>query len=383
MKSNIIKVVVILFVLIPVIFIGSSVYNDFYGIDKDSPSGEYSFDVSSGEGVLEVSQKLEKDNVIRNSSYFEILSKTNEIKPLQVGQYNLDLPAKPTEIISQIDSETRRIEKEIADIGNKPTINITFNEGWSLDRMIDKLDSEGVATKEELQTFAQDPSKFSIESFEFLPEPLNCNYGDLSNCAKYYPEGYLYPDTYSFFVPSTPAEIYTKMLANFNTKVWSQYQNQGSKEDFHKQIILASVIERESGRTRGITEESAPEVSLERKQIASSLLNRLENNIPWQSNVTVNYGTDFNLCEQTIEFDSCKFLDDPEFQTLYNTYQITDYPIGPVTSPSIDNIDAAMNPADTSYIFFVADNTGKTYFAETDSGHLQNIEKVKQINSEL
>ncbi|NJS41304.1 endolytic transglycosylase MltG [Candidatus Gracilibacteria bacterium] len=172
------------------------------------------------------------------------------------------------------------------------------------------------------------------------------------------------------------------MLANFNTKVWQKIDaTPGS--DFHNQIILASVVDRESGRTRGITAQTAPLVNEERSIIASVLFNRLEQGIRWQTNPTVDYGTGFQICEQTVEIDGCKFLDDPVFDTLYNTYQVTGYPIGPVTSPSVDNIQAALNPAQTDYLFFVADDTGKNYFAKTDSDHLQNIKTVKTVNASL
>ncbi|NJS41303.1 hypothetical protein HC766_02880 [Candidatus Gracilibacteria bacterium] len=198
MKSGIIKLLIFLVVLFPFAYFGFSIYQDVFTIDPSSPKGEYSIEVESGQSIADLAIQLQKDDVVRNSSYFETLARINEAKPLQVGTYRLNLPAKPSDIITQLNDETSRIEAQIAAIAKTPTVNVTLKEGWTLDEMFDELVDNEVATREELEKFAQNPDNFSRESFEFLPQPLDCEYGNLSNCAKYYPEGYLYPDTYSF-----------------------------------------------------------------------------------------------------------------------------------------------------------------------------------------
>jgi UPF0755 protein len=381
MQSALIKSLIGLIVLVSLVFLGYTGYDSLYGVSTTSPKGEYSLMVDSGQNIDNISQQLAGDKVIKNSYSLPILAKINELKPLQVGSYSLDLPAKPTEILNQLNNESDRISKENKEANKKPSVSVTIKEGWSLDRTIKELVTKNIASEEELVSYAQNTEIFATGSYEFLPKPLTCQYGEIENCAKYYLEGYLYPDTYSFFVPSTPEEVFEKMLDNFNTKVWQKVKT--NPKDFNNQIILASVIERESGRTKGITAKTAPEVTIERANIASSLYNRLEQDIPWQSNVTVNYGTGLNLCEQTIDLENCRYLDDPLFKTSYNTYQNSGYPIAPITSPSIDSITAALNPNQTDFLYFVADNTGKTYFANTGQGHEENIVKVQEINAEL
>ena len=103
----------------------------------------------------------------------------------------------------------------------------------------------------------------------------------------------------------------------------------------------------------------------------------------WQSDVTAEYGTGKKLCQQTFTVPDCMKLDSPLAKTKYNTYQNIGYPIGPITSPQFDNINAALNPESNSYLYFVADATGKKYFAKNQSEFYSLINKVDKINKDL
>ena len=146
---------------------------------------------------------------------------------------------------------------------------------------------------------------------------------------------------------------------------------------------MGSVIEKETGRPiTGVNNSNLEEVNTERKNVASVFYNRLSNNETWSSDPTVVYGSGKRVCQSTLTVEGCVFLNGVESKNKYNTYDNVGYPIGPITSPQWYNIQAALEPTKTDYLFFVSDGIGRKYFAQNNSGHEANIAKVQKINSE-
>ncbi len=383
------RIVLLSILVIVVVIVGIVVYQIYtraFDYPSDSPTGEYFLVVESGATSSSIAEKLEADNVVYSADLFEIREALQPINGLQVGEYRLQVPAEPGNLIKQINTQAEVIRLANLEAGNREQISVTLREGLGIDDYGEILEDEGViASAEEFKQFAQNPNNFSQQRYEFLPEPLDCEYGDVTTCALYYPEGYLYPDTYVFFADSATSEVYTKMLDNFNTKVWSRLGEQAAQNDqsFYQVITLASVLEKETGRTRGIQDDQLDEVNAERRNMSQVFYNRIDAGMMWQSDVTIEYGTGRKVCQQTFEVKNCFLLDDPITQHKYNTYLNKGYPIGPVTNPQFFNIEAALNPTRNNYLFFVSDVTGKKYFAETGAEHEQVIEKVNEINREL
>jgi UPF0755 protein len=363
---------------------GFNVYGNFYTAPSDAPTGNYVFTVKKGDTLSVIAAQLEKDKIIKSRSAFLIQEQLNPISPIQEGQYSIKLNKEnPEGVLQLIDAQTKEITANISK-NQKPSVRVTIREGLTLDQVFAILEQNKLVKASEMTEFAKKPSNFNKQTYEFLPEPLSCNYGDIKTCAEYYIEGFIYPNTYDFFVPSTPTEIFKKFLDTFNQTVWQKVKSNLNGKDFQKAIVMASVIEKETGRTKnGINDSNRAEVNEERKNVAGVFYNRIENGMKWESNITVEYGTGRRTCEQTLKLDNCLYLDDPDAKTQYNTYQISSYPIAPITSPEYDCIVAALNPTKNDYLFFVSDATGKTYFSSTDSGHVQNIQKVQQINRSL
>ena len=165
-------------------------------------------------------------------------------------------------------------------------------------------------------------------------------------------EGYLFPETYLFSRPITAREVVIRML-----KVGIEHWPQGFSDRAaqlgmtrHQIMTLASIIEKESG------DQS------EQPTISSVFHNRLKQQIPLQSDPTVIYG----LGDQ---FDGNLTRAHLETATAYNTYTITGLPPGPICNPGDSAINAALYPAETPYIFFVADGSGKHVFSTTLEEH--------------
>lgn len=165
-------------------------------------------------------------------------------------------------------------------------------------------------------------------------------------------EGYLFPDTY-YFLPNISEESVLKMLEEtFAHKIEDLLpQIEMSGRSLQSIITMASIIEREA-RT------------LESRRIISGILwKRIEIGMPLQVDVTFDYingkGT-FSLTREDLALDS-----------PYNTYVYKGLPPGPIASPSLDSIEAALTPTDSSYLYFLADHSGTVYYSETFDEHVQ------------
>ncbi len=166
-------------------------------------------------------------------------------------------------------------------------------------------------------------------------------------------EGYLFPDTYRVWKDQLPLGIVLKQLNEFSNKTQGfaeQATSQG--RTLHEVVILASIIEKE-GRN-----------SEERRQIARIFLNRLKIGMRLQSDATVNYVTGHGRARPTLE--------DLEFASPYNTYQNIGLPPGPICNPSKDALDAALNPADNDYYFYLHDDAGNIYYGHNAEEHKLN-----------
>jgi UPF0755 protein len=372
-----------LFVLGLVLFITLALWNvfGFFGSLNSVPASspkEFGFEVKAGDNFAKIGNDLQRNNVIISPWSLQYLAQTSNKFTLLPGKYNLELPAKPEQILSQIKEQSEFYGKVTS--VQKKEVKVTIKEGDTVDQIIDKLSKAEVASLADLKAAVnKDTYK---QKYEFLPNKLNCTYGNMKNCAKYYLEGYLYPDTYSFYVNSGASESIDKLLSNFNNKVWSKIKSQTDSKDFSKAIIMGSVIEKETGRPiDGINSSNIDEVKNEKRNIASVFYNRLENNMKWGSDPTVSYGTGKNLCQQTlISQTNCLFLDSPEANNKYNTYENTGYPIAPIATPTLDSIQAALGPIETDDLYFVSDASGKKYFSESGNGHDRNVAMVQEIN---
>ena len=359
-----------------VAYVGWTGYSYFFGANPDSPEGEYSFVLESGEDFSDISAQLVEAEVAQES--FPTGARFYRVNTLYPGEYTLQVPATTKELVSQINAEAERLARSLP---SGEAVTVTFKEGSTVYDMANILVEEGVLdSNEKFLELATTPGNFE---YEFLPEPLECTYGDRFNCVYYYLEGYLYPDTYQFFTDTTEEEILTKLLDNFEQKVWNEVDARARTGDFDEIVTMASVIEKETGRSSVVAGESPDALEAERAGVASVLYNRTEQGITWSSDPTVNYGISNLVCQQTVELTDCVFLDDERVQTRYNTYANPGYPVGPITNPQIASVQAALNPANTDNLFFVADKQGVTRFAENYQQHLVNIQQTTERNASL
>ena len=226
-----------------------------------------------------------------------------------------------------------------------PENQVTLIEGLTLEQMAEVLVEEGVISlpDEFIVATSKGLARF-VDRFSFLE----------SKPADQDLEGYLFPDTYRFFKDSTIDEIVVKILENFDNKLSVEMRRAiaDSGRTIHEVVTLASIVERE---VRGQQDQAT---------VAGLFTNRLDINLALQADSTINYITKSGRDRST--------LADLEIDSPYNTYKYPGLPPGPISNPGLSALQAAVNPAETDFLYFLTDSEGGVHYATTFEGHQQN-----------
>ncbi len=248
-----------------------------------------------------------------------------------------------------------------------PQAKVTVIEGWTMDDIARDLDHHDKREPEHLTT----PADFYRIAQAF---PLN-DFPDIAHKpASSSLEGYLFPDTY--FVPinaSSPTAsaetLIAKALANFERKFTPEMRSRTQElgMSVHQAVILASIVERETGRN-AVSAEQRTALDNERKIIAGIFYNRLKAGMPLASDATINYVTKKNT-PAVSEADT-------QIDTPYNTYRHAGLPPGPICNPSLSSLMAVLYPTSTDYYFFLHKQpSGEPVYSKTYEEHLLNKQK--------
>lgn len=292
-------------------------------------SDQLALKVAKGDNARVIADKLVERGIIRSKPLFLLLARLRGTdRALKAGTYSMgghyNLPATLS-----------LLEK-----GTINTLQVTLSEGLSLYKTLKKLDRSGLASYDSLYAAATDSAfVYALTGFR-LPSL----------------EGFLYPETYNFDLESKPREMLKLMTAQFFAVLKEAGISPDSLPGFYDKLILASIVERESG---------SPE---EMELIAGVFRNRLERGMNLQSCVTVNY-----LLEQRDIERKVLTYGDIAINSAYNTYRNPGLPPSPICNPSLRAIKAALNPADTDFLYFVANRKGGNDFSKTYAEHLQKM----------
>ena len=236
---------------------------------------------------------------------------------------------------------------------SKDTIRLNFPEGWTIAKIFERIEKYNVCTAEKLYANLDIVGK----QFKFY-ERINAKNGRYLKA-----EGYIFPDTYDFYIGEQASSVLKKLFNNFQSK-WTKEFTARAKEigmTRDQVITLASIIQREA------------KDSTQMAVVSSVLHNRLDHPELYpqlQMNSTKEYVTAVNEYGLFNEVYYSIYLD------AYNTYSVTGLPAGPICNPGLSAIKAALYPDDTNYFFFCHDSDGNIYLAETAEEHQKNTEKV-------
>lgn len=230
------------------------------------------------------------------------------------------------------------------------TVEVSIPEGYNTQQIFQLLSENGVAPVEELEEAA---ANYEFVDYAFLDSDL---LGDVRRV-----EGYLYPDTYQFYVGRSAVAALDSMLSNFNSRVYSNgeltplFEEAAARGyDFSDIITIASLIEEETDGT-------------DRDKISSVIYNRLER--PGETGGLLQI-------DAALVYAAGRAITQEDYTTLdspYNLYQHTGLPPTAISNPGMSSITAALQPAETDYYYYVLGADGKHVFSETLSEHQQNV----------
>ncbi|MBU4348261.1 endolytic transglycosylase MltG [Patescibacteria group bacterium] len=299
-------------------------------------------EINTGEGFIQISDKLKRVGVIRSNVAFRILSllsgSAHKLKP---GIYSLDTSQPSPQILRNLITGSLVVKKVI------------IQEGLTLLDIDKKLSKEGVLPLNALAKF--DFKKFN-DDYEFLQ-----NLESL--------EGYLFPDTYNFFANSKPEEVVKKFLDNFNQKAWPILKDisliiEDDTYEANQFINIASLIEKEIYFDE------------ERSMVSGIIYNRLRIGMPLQIDATVSYAKCkgfFFYCDNPVILKK-----ETELSSPFNTYLFQGLPPTPISNPGLSSIKAVLNPEKSDYLYYLSDpKTKKTIYSKTLDEH--NTNKAKYI----
>ena len=274
--------------------------------------------VAPGSSTERIGRELEEAGVVRSQFAFDLMRFWKH-GTLKAGEYKFEGPATVAEVY-------RKIER-----GEVFTVSVTIPEGANIFDIAARLQQAGLGTRQGFLETAEEQVGL-VANLD--PEAKSL-------------EGYLFPATYRFAPDATDEQMAAAMVLRFRQVAGEL----GLKENIHRVVTVASLVERETA------------VSAERPLVASVFENRLAKNMPLMSDPSVIYGLELDSRWQGAIHKS-----DLAFDTAYNTYLHAGLPPGPVANPGIPSLRAAMDPAKTNYLYFVAagiDPQGKSLFSAT------------------
>ncbi len=290
------------------------------------PSTETFVEVAPGSSSTRIAQQLESAGVVRTQFAFDLLRWIKRGK-LKAGEYRFDHPAPLSEVYDRIAR------------GDVYTVAVTVPEGADIFEVATRLEQAGIGTR---QGFLDEQARLIT-----LVADLDPKASDL--------EGYLFPDTYRFPRKATAAQIATAMVKRFRTVA----AELGLKENVHDVVTVASLVERETA------------LEAERPLVASVFENRLAKRMPLMTDPSVIYGLELQKY-----WRGAIHVSDLKRDTPYNTYLHGGLPPGPIANPGLQSLRAAMTPAQTHYLYFVAAGAnpqGRSIFATTLEEHTRNV----------
>lgn len=313
------KLIVLLFLL--ALFLGGFLLWWGHGTapaDKSNTT-KYPFVINKYTGVREIANQLKQQGLINDPIVFFLLVKQQGLaQKIQAGSFELS-PSQSAQEIAQT-----------LTVGRAEEIKVTIPDGKR---------AEEVAA-----ILAQKLPKYN----DSWVETLKAN------------EGYLFPETYYFDKDTTIETVMTEFVNTFKDRM-AQVQNHTNLSPAQL-VILASLLEHES------------RLAQDRPLVSSVLQNRLKLGMPLQLDSTIQYLLGYSDTEKTWWRRNFTY-DDLKIDSPYNTYVVAGLPPTPICSPSLDFLQAAANPANTDYLYFMADKNGDIHYAKTFAQHNANITK--------
>ncbi|MDA2922078.1 endolytic transglycosylase MltG [Patescibacteria group bacterium AH-259-L07] len=310
----------------------------------EEETGKTIFSIKKGQGVKEISEKLEQQGTISNSKLFQLYAfLSNARTKFLPGEYRL-----PSEI------SFKKLVKTLTSQPSAPEATVTIVEGLTNSEIAKVLEENEIVTQQAFFTALDELShdREFIASYEFLTDKVLDVPIDEARF-----QGYLFPDTYRFYQETTAEAVIRKMVKTFDEKLNTDIRAKIKELDksIHEVITLTSIVEKEAN------------LDQDRRLIADVFWDRLSINWALQSDATVNYILNTSKLQPTFE--------DTRTPSPYNTYLHPGLPPGPINNPSLSAIEATVDPIENDYCCFLVTPDGVNIFSKTIEEHNQNKAK--------
>ena len=310
--------------------------NSYIATDKAVADGDghVTVRISRGMSSGEIGDLLVENGVVDSKAKFWLAVKLNGADSrFQAGTFEMEQDMSPGDALG------------LLLYGRSAAMRITIPEGLSVPEVARLLSKAGLVDEEEFLTEAR-----TFAPYDYIQEAA---------AADYRIEGFLFPDTYEFATDASVRDIMQRMADEFDKKLTAEMRQQADNMNLsiYELVTLASLVEKEA---------RFPE---DRPIIAQVFFKRMDIGMPLQTDTTIQY-----LLSEAKEDLS---YSDTMIQSPYNTYQNYGLPPGPIASPGLASLKAVLQPADTDYLYFVADRQGHNHYGYTYEEHLALTEKVR------
>ena len=299
-------------------------------------------DIPIGSGLSLIAQTLEDEGVIKSARIFKYYAKFNNESEFQAGTYSLTRSMTPNELLETL--KTGQLYRE-------PTFQMTIPEGLTINEIAEIVEEHTDWKASDFKRYVNDPKTIKALQEKY---PSLITDDVLADDIKTPLEGYLFPATYPFYEENPPIEeMVDVMLAAMADNLAAYLADwEESGRSVHELLTFASLLEKEATATT------------DRETIASVFYNRIAEDMPLQTDPTVLYSLG--------KHKDRVLYKDLEVEDPYNTYLNKGLPPGPIAAPGASSIEASVYPAETNYLYFLADKDGNNHFAQTYDEHLQN-----------
>jgi UPF0755 protein len=309
------------------------------------PQSETFVDVPTGSSTHAIAIQMEKNSIIRTQYAFAMIRLYRTWKglptTLKAGEYRFDHPATPLEVYSRLDR------------GDVYTVTLAVPPGYNIFDIAAAVEAAHLGSAADFLAAAR-------EHTELIASWLTPNSPKPDSL-----EGYLFPDTYHLSRHATSLQILTAMTHRFRQAL-VQLDNEGDRvNDVPRTVLMASLIEKE------VSQDS------ERPLVAGVFINRLAKNMPLATDPTVIYAA---LLEN--RWRGTIYASDLQSPSPYNTYRHTGLPPGPICSPGMASLRAAIHPAQTDFLYFVSDANGHSRFSATLKEHNAAVQSYREAVEE-
>ncbi|MBQ4093277.1 MAG: endolytic transglycosylase MltG [Firmicutes bacterium] len=322
------KVLIVLLILV-ILAAGGGFFAYNYFMGSATLDSNITVEIPEGSTPDTIGTILADNGVVKSELGFKVKVKLDKVGPeLKAGKYHFDA------VEYSLDDVIAMLVQGPPAVG----VKVTIPEGYNQAQIIDVLEEAGLVTEADFLAAAT-----NIDfGYDYLP-PV----GDSLRL-----QGYLYPETYLFMEGDSAEGIIRMMLEQFDKTYTAEWRARVEEMGIttNEFVTMASIIEKEAV------------VSEDRPIISGVFYNRLETGMNLQSCATVQYALG--------EVKSVLSNEDVQIESPYNTYQNPGLPPGPIASPGYESLYAALYPAETEYLFFVAKPNGAHIFSNTYDEHL-------------